>query len=352
MTGHDLRDARLAATVVRGVWRKHATAGALRPGPLLGALLLAALAGIPVASAQSFPSKPLRLVVPFAPGGTGDLLGRILAQAMGETIGQPIVVDNRPGAGGNIGAEIIARSTVPDGYNLLLAATSLASNVSLMRKLPYDPVKDLSPIGMVAVIPNIAVVHPSLPVKSIKELVALAKARPGQLSFGSAGNGTSSHLAVELFKVAAGVDIVHVPYKSGGPAMLDLMGGQIQLMFELMPSALPFVKAGKLRAFAVTSAKRSSVVPQLPTVAEAGVPGYEFAGWFGVFAPPGVPANVAARLNAALNKALENADVRQRLAEQGAEPSPTSPEQLGKFLRGEIDKWAQVVKAGKLPLLE
>ncbi len=313
------------------------------------ALLFAAVAGS--AAAQTFPSKPLRLIVPFGPGGPSDITGRLIALPIGETIGQPVVVENRPGAGGNIGAEIVARQA-PDGYTLLLASTSFASNATLMRKLPYDPVKDFAPVGQVTIYPSIAVVHPSLPVKSVKELVALAKARPGQLVYGSAGIGTATHLVVELLKVAAGIDMLHVPYKSSVHARQDLLGGQIHLMFDAMAPALSLVKAGKLRAIAVTSRERSPLAPELPTVAEAGVPGFETAGWSGLFAPAATPADIVTRLNAALNKTLGSADLRKRLFELGFEPATSTPEQLGKFLRDEIDMWARLAKQGKLPLID
>jgi tripartite-type tricarboxylate transporter receptor subunit TctC len=314
------------------------------------ALALACAAA--AAGAQAYPVKPVTMVVPYAPGGTGDILGRSLAQKLTEVLGQNVVVDNRPGAGGNIGAEIVARNSRADGYTLLFTATSLASNVSLMKKMPFDPLKDLAPVAPMAMIQNIAVVNPSLPMKNIRELVAYAKANPGKLSFGSSGNGTSNHLAVELFKIVAGVDMLHIPYKSAGQALPDVISGQINLMFDLMPSAINHVRQGKLRGLAVTGATRSSAAPELPTVAESGVPGYEFTAWFGLFAPAATPRDVIARINAAVLKAIESPDLKARMEQQGAEPFAATPEQFTAYFNGEVDKWARVVKEGRLAVQE
>jgi tripartite-type tricarboxylate transporter receptor subunit TctC len=312
-------------------------------------LALALCAG---AHAQVYPSKPVTMIVPYAPGGTGEILGRSLAQKLSEILGQNVIVESRPGAGGNIGAEIVARNARADGYTVLFTATSLASNVSLMKKMPFDPLKDLVAIAPVAAIQTIAVVNPALPIQTIRELVAYARANPGKLSFGSSGIGTSNHLSVELFKVVAGVDILHVPYKSAGQALPDVISGQVNMMFDLMPSAINHVRQGRLRALAVTGAKRSPAAPDLPTVAEAGVPGYEFTAWFGLFAPAATPREVVTRLNAAVTRAIESPDLKARMEQQGAEPFAATPEQFAQFFKGEVDKWARVVREGRLAVQE
>jgi tripartite-type tricarboxylate transporter receptor subunit TctC len=317
----------------------------------VGALLLA-LAACAAAHAQVYPSKPVTMIVPYAPGGTGEILGRSLAQKLSEILGQNVIVESRPGAGGNIGAEIVARNARADGYTVLFTATSLASNVSLMKKMPFDPLKDLVAIAPVAAIQTIAVVNPALPIQTIRELVAYAKANPGKLSFGSSGIGTSNHLSVELFKVVAGVDILHVPYKSAGQALPDVISGQVNMMFDLMPSAINHVRQGRLRALAVTGAKRSPAAPDLPTVAEAGVPGYEFTAWFGLFAPAATPREVVTRLNAAVTRAIESPDLKARMEQQKTEPFAATPEQFAQFFKGEVDKWARVVREGRLPVQE
>jgi len=301
---------------------------------------------------QGFPARPVTIVVPYAPGGTADILGRIVSIRMAEALGQQVVIEYRPGAGGNIGAESVAKRSAPEGYTILLTATSLASSPSLMRKMPFDPVKDLAPVAGLATIPNIAVASNNLPVKSIAELVSMARTQPGKLTFASSGPGTSNHLAAELFKVVAGVDMLHVPYKSAGQALPDLISGRVDLMFDLMPSMLPQVKQGKVRGLAVTSAKRSPAIPELQTVQEAGVPGYEFTAWHGFFAPAGTPADVLRRLNGAINKALENSEVRAQIVERGAEPMSGGPEDFGRYFRNEVEKWARVVKDSKLPPLD
>jgi len=304
------------------------------------------------AQAQGFPTKPVTMIVPYAPGGTGDILGRALAQKLTEILGQNVILDNRPGAGGNIGAELVARNSRADGYTVLFTATSLASNISLMKKMPFDPLKDLAAVAPVAAIQNVAVVNTALPIKNIRELVDYAKANPGKLTFGSSGNGTSNHLAVELFKVVAGVDMLHIPYKSAGQALPDVISGQVDLMFDLMPSAINQVRQGRLRGLAVTGSKRSPAAPELPTVAEAGVPGYEFTAWFGVFVPAATPKDVVARLNAAVTTAIESPDLKARMEQQGAEPFAATPERFAVFFKGEVDKWARVVREGRLPVQE
>ena len=316
---------------------------------------LASLAGIalalsiapPAVQGQTapFPAKPVRLVVPFPPGGPLDVTGRAIAQKLGETWAQSVVVDNRPGAGGNIGADLVAKSP-PDGYTVVMGALSThAVNPSLYPSMPYDAVRDFAPITLVAVTPNVLVVNPALPVRSVQELVAYAKANPNKLSFGSGSNGSAGHLAGELFKVETGTDVVHVPYKGAAPAMQALLAGDTQFMFDNLASAMPQVKAGKLRALAVTTAKRTSLAPELPTMAEAGVPGFDIATWFGLLAPAGTPRDVIAKWNADVVRILDSAEMRERLRAQGAEPAPSSPAEFAAFIAAEQSKYARIVKA-------
>ena len=310
--------------------------------------LVVAAAGVALATAafaQPYPSKPIRFVVPFPPGGPLDIMGRAIAQKLADVWGQPVVVDNRPGAGGGIGAEIVAKSP-GDGYTLLMGAVSThAINPSLYAKVPYDPQKDFVPVALVAQVPNILVVNPSLPVQSVKELIDYARAKPGALSFGSGSTGSTGHLAGELFKTMAGVDMVHIPYKGGAPAMQDLLAGQTQIMFDNLANALPQVKAGKLRALAVTTLKRAPTLPDLPTVAESGLPGFDLTTWFGVFVPAGTPRETVAKLNAEIVKALASKDLADRLAAMGAAPPENNtPESFAAFVRAEAAKYAQVVK--------
>ncbi len=312
----------------------------------LGFTLLVACAldvsGAP-AGAEDYPNRPIRFIVPFAPGGGGDIVVRTLAQKLNATLGQPVVVDNRSGAGGNVGTDLAAKSS-PDGYTILMANVApIAINVSLYKKLPYDPVKDFAPVSLIAVFPNVLVVYPSLPAKSVKELIALARSRPGQLAYASAGNGSTTHLAAELFKNQAAIDMIHVPYKGGGPALVDLIAGQVNLYFGSMPAALPHVRSGKLRALAVTSARRSRAAPELPTVAESGFPGFEAATWIGVLAPAGTPPPIVTRLNREIVTILQQPDLEERLSAQGAEPVTNTPAQFAAYIRSEIRKWSQVV---------
>jgi tripartite-type tricarboxylate transporter receptor subunit TctC len=276
------------------------------------ALLAAGALGlVPLAHAQSgYPGKPVRLVVPFPAGGTTDILARAVAQKLSEAWGQSVVVDNRPGAGGNIGSELVARAA-PDGYTLLMGTVGThAINASLYSKMPYDHVKDFAPVILVAGVPNVLVVNPSVPVNSVPELIAYLKANPGKVNFASSGSGTSIHLSGELFKVMTGVQMTHVPYKGSAPALTDLVGGQVQLMFDNLPSSLAFIKAGKLRALAVTSAARAAALPDVPTIAESGVPGFEASSWVGVLAPTGTPPDVIARINAEVGMWLASPDAR------------------------------------------
>ncbi len=287
------------------------------------------------------------MIVPYSPGGTGDNIGRAVGAKLGELLGQQVIIDNRPGAGGNIGAEATVRAA-PDGYTVVMAATSLASNPALQRKMPFDPLKDLVPVSGCCEVPMIVVVHPSLAVKNIKEFVAYAKAYPGKLTYASSGIGTSSHLAAELFRVQTGIDMLHAPYKTDALAMPDLLSGQVPVMFMFQTAALPQVRAGKLRALAVSTAQRSPLAPELPTVAEAGVPGYEFSGWFGIFAPTATPKEIVNKIAAASVKAVQSPDLRERLSQQGFMPVASGPEQFAAFFRGEVAKWARVVKEGGL----
>ena len=323
----------------------------LRPrSSFLFVLLLAAIAVLPAGArgaepAAAFPSKPVRIIVPFPAGGPLDATGRALAQKLSEAWGQSVVVDNRAGAGGNIGTDLVAKSA-PDGYTVVMGALSThAVNPSLYPSMPYDAVRDFAPITLVALTPNVLVVHPSLPVNSVKELVAYAKANPNKLSFGSGSNGSAGHLAGELFKVETGIDVVHVPYKGAAPAMQALLAGDTQFMFDNLASSMPQVKAGKLRALAVTTAKRSSLAPELPTMAEAGIPGFDIATWFGLLAPAGTPPDVIAKWNADVVKILKSLDMRERLAAQGAEAAPTTPAEFAAFIAAEIPKYAKIVKA-------
>src|SRR5437899_3726963 len=310
---------------------------------VLKACALAALAIPALAHAQVYPARPRRMIVAYPPGGGTDIVGRMLAQKLGESLGQSVVVENRGGASGNIGTELAAHAA-PDGYTILMGNVAPnAINVSLFKDLPFDPVADFAPVSLVASTPNILVVHPSTPVRTVKEVIALAKAKPGTLNFASAGVGSSSHLAGELFRILAGADIVHVPYKGAGPAMVDVLSGQVQLYFATMPAAMPHVKSGKLAPVAVTSSRRSQALPDLPTTAEAGVPGYEASTWYGVLAPAHTPAAVIARLHENIGRILAVSETRARLADQGFEPVGNSPEEFGAYIKSEIAKWGKVI---------
>jgi len=311
---------------------------------VLKACALAALALAAAAHAQVYPAKPLRMIVAYPPGGGTDIVARMLAQKLGESLGQSVVVENRGGASGNIGTELAARAA-PDGYTILMGNVAPnAINVSLFKDLPFDPVADFAPVSLVASTPNILVVHPSTPARTVKEVIALAKAKPGTLNFASAGAGSSSHLAGELFRILARADIVHVPYRGAGPAMVDVLSGQVQLYFATMPAAMPHVKAGKLAAVAVTSARRSQALPDLPTIAESGVPGYEASTWYGVLAPARTPSAVVARLHGDIVKILADAALHARLADQGFDPVGSSPEEFGAYIKTEILKWGKVIR--------
>jgi tripartite-type tricarboxylate transporter receptor subunit TctC len=315
-----------------------------RVAPLLVAALALGLAAAG-AHAQTYPSKPIRMIVPFTPGGTTDILARTVGQKLGEAWGQPVVVDNRPGAGGNIGSELVAKAP-PDGYTLLMGTISThAINASLYRRLPFDPTRDFAPVSRVGTLPNILIVHPSVPVKSVKELIELARSKPGELNFASSGVGTSLHLSGALFNSMAGVNLVHVPYKGSSPALADLLGGQVKIMFDNLPSALPHVKAGKLKPLAVTGTRRASVLPEVPTVIESGLAGFEVTSWFAVFAPAKTPKDIVTKLNGEIVKILNSADVQEKLTQIGVDAAPTTPEELAAFAKAETEKWGKVVKA-------
>ena len=297
----------------------------------------------PAALAQAWPSKPIRYVVPFPPAGSADILSRAIADKLIPALGQRVVVENRAGAAGAVGTELVARSA-PDGYTILMGTVAQSISETLYTKLPFSFQRDLVPVALVARVPNVMVVHPSVPVKTVKEFIALAKSRPGQISFASSGSGTSIHMSAELFKMLTGVNIVHVPYKGSGPALIDLVGGHVSVMFDNLPSSMPHIKSGRLRAIAVTTAARYPALPALPTIAESGLPGYEASSWFGVVVPAGTPREVVARLNAEINQALNLPDIRERFAQQGAIPAPGTPEEFSAYIRAEIAKWAKVIK--------
>ncbi len=308
-------------------------------------VVIAAAVAAPAVQAQApYPTKPIRIVVPFPAGGTTDILARAVAQKLTEMGGQPVVVDNRPGAGGNIGAELVAKSA-PDGYTLLMGTVGThAINPGLYAKMPYDHQRDFAPVILVAGVPNVLVVNPAVPATSVQELIAYGKANPGKLNFASSGSGTSIHLAGELFKTMSGVQMTHVPYKGSSPALTDLLGGQVQLMFDNLPSALPHIKAGKLRALAVTSAQRAPALPDVPTVAEAGLPGFEASSWFGLLAPAGTPKEIIAKLNAEVAKWLATPEARDKLTAQGANAVGSAPDAFAQYIAAETIKWLKVVK--------
>jgi len=295
-------------------------------------------------SAASFPSKPVRIIVPFAPGGTSDVLARAIGQKLSDTWKQPVVVDNKPGAGGNIGAEMVAKAE-PDGHTLLLLDVgTLTISPSIYPKLGYDPVKDLAPITMVAVSPHALVIHPSIPANSVKELIAWAKANPGKINFASAGNGTAVHLAGEQFKLMTGIEMVHVPYKGGAQALTAMVGGEVNMTLNGLLATLPHIKSGKLKALAIAGKTRSPALPDLPTVAEAGVPGFQSGSWQGLLASGGTPKEVVTKINAAVVQVLQTPEIKERMAAQGADVVGDSPEQFGAFIRDEKVRWAKIVK--------
>jgi tripartite-type tricarboxylate transporter receptor subunit TctC len=313
-------------------------------------LLLAALAS-PLARAQpaaAYPARPIRLVVPFTPGGSSDILARALGLELSKIWGQPVVIDNVPGAGGAVGADRVAKAA-PDGYTLLMGHIgTLAVNPLIYPRLPYDPLKSFTPVAWMANVPNVLVVHPTVPARTLKELIALAKTRPGQLNYSSGGNGSAAHLAMEYLKLQSQTFMVHVPYRGAAPAVQDLVAGQVQLLFTGAPVLLPFIKSGQLRALAVSSRQRLEVLPTVPTVAESGYPGFEADQWYGVVAPAGTPADIVRKLNAQINQALGSPELKARLQSEGAVAMPNSPEAFGTLIARELDRWRPVVQAGRI----
>jgi len=317
----------------------------VRPRLLIAAVAACACAPALAQPVSAYPSKTVRLVVPFTPGGSTDILGRVVAQRLTEAWGQQVVVDNRPGAGGTIGVELVAKAA-PDGYTLVMGHIgTFGVNPSLYPKLGYDAIKDFAPVSLVALVPNMMAVHPSMPVKSVKEFLAFARARPGQLNYGSGGNGSAAHLAVEYLKLAAKLDIVHVPYRGTAPMITDLIGGQLSLTITGVPPLLQHVRGGRLRALGVATAKRIALLPDLPTIAESGVPGYEATQWYGVLAPAATPKEIVARINADIVRSLKRPDTAEKMSGEGAEPVGSAPGEFADFIRNEIPRWAKVIKA-------
>jgi tripartite-type tricarboxylate transporter receptor subunit TctC len=309
----------------------------------LASALALALA-FPAEGAQAYPARPIRFIVPFPPGGGNDIVGRVVAQRLSEALGVAVVVDNRGGAGGTIGTDIVSKAP-PDGHTLLVNNISLAVNATLYEKLPYDTLKDLAPVTLLGGQPNVLVVHPSVSAGSVKELIALARAKPGQTVYGTGGVGTAGHLATELFMMMTKTQMVHVPYKGLGPALTDLVGGRLQVIISTLASALPQVKSGKLRPLAVTTVERSTFFPQLPTMSEAGVPGYDFSTWYGLLVPGRTPASIVDRLNSVSVTILQAPALKDQFAAQGLEAAPTSSAEFGAFLKYEVAKWGKVIKA-------
>jgi tripartite-type tricarboxylate transporter receptor subunit TctC len=301
----------------------------------------------PAQTANGWPNKPLRFILPFPPGGGTDILGRLIADRMTASLGQPVVTENRGGAGGNVGVEAAARSA-PDGYTIVLVAPSLAISPSLYSKLNYDPVKDFAPVSLVATVPNVMVTHPSVPADTLAEFIRFAKTKPGGMNFGSGGSGTSNHLAGELFNIVAGVKLVHVPYKGVNLAMNDVLSGQIHLVVIGVPAAAPHIKAGKLRALALVAPQRASALPEVPTVAEAGLPNFEVTTWYGILAPAGTPKPIVTRLNAELVKIMHAPEMKDRLATMATDPVTSTPEEFADYIKREIVKWGEVVRQAGL----
>ncbi|MET0167110.1 MAG: tripartite tricarboxylate transporter substrate binding protein [Vicinamibacterales bacterium] len=313
------------------------------------AIALAAALSSGTAMAQTWPSKPISLIVPFPPGGTTDVLARALGEKLSKELGQPVIVENKPGAGATIGADFVAKAK-PDGYTLLMGAVHHTIASSVYKKLPYDFQKDLAPVTVVALVPNVLVVNANVPAKSVAELIALAKSQPGKLTYGSNGNGTAQHLIGTQFQNATGTDLIHVPYKGSGPLVTDLLGGQITMSFDTVTPVLQHIKSGKLRALAVTTDKRSSALPNVPTLDEAGLKGFNIGTWFGVLAPAGTPKDIMARLSTEVVKAVQSPDFRKRMEEVGAEPIGNSPDQMAQQVKSETEKFAKIVKDAKVTI--
>jgi tripartite-type tricarboxylate transporter receptor subunit TctC len=308
---------------------------------LAGVLVL----GADSACAQEYPNKAIRLIIPFAPGGTNDVIGRLMAAKLGEMLGQQVIPDNRAGAGGTVGIELVVK-TPPDGYNLVIGnIATLAINPTLYPKLSYDPLRDLQPVTLIAKVPQVLVAHPSLPAKNTRDLITLAKARPGELAYGSGGNGSGAHISGEMLKMLAHISLTHIPYKGVGPAQIDLLAGQIQLVFGGVPSVAPQVKAGRLRALGITGPKRVVTFPDVPTIVESGVANYESTMWYGVLAAAATPQAVVMKLHGAVNRALRTPDLNERLLADGSEPSGILPDEFTAFIKSEIARWAPVIRA-------
>jgi tripartite-type tricarboxylate transporter receptor subunit TctC len=316
----------------------------------IGLAAVLSMIGLAPAAEQTYPTKPIRFVVPFAPGGGTDIVARLIAQRLNEGLGEPVVVDNRGGAGSTLGTDIVCKAPA-DGYTLLLGNISMAFNAWLYKSLPYNAIRDLAPVSMVAVQPNIVVVNPSVPAKTIKEFTEYARANPGKLSFASAGSGSGTHLAGEMLKDRLKIDMVHIPYKGTGPAITDLIGGQVQVMISTFASALPHVKSGRLRALGVTSAKRSAATPDVPTLMESGVPDFDYSTWYALFVPAGTPPAIIDKLNHVTRQALAAEDMKQKFDAQGVEPWSDTAAELGAYLRAETEKWGKVVRAAGVPQL-
>jgi len=306
------------------------------------AILAALLAGAAHAQ-QSYPDKPVRMVVPWPPGGSVDIVARLISEKLGQKLGQPIIIDNRSGASGTIGMDAVAKSR-PDGYTLLINTIPLATNPALFAQLPFDTVRDFAPIALIAKMPHLLIATQSITVNNMRELLALAKSRPGRLTYSSAGNGSTFHMAGELFKYLSGTDVLHIPYRGGGPALADAISGQVDISFPSFVAALPFVKAGKIKALAITSASRSPLMPDLPTIAEAGLPGYEFTSWFMILAPAGTPRDIVSRLNQSVTETMKSPDLIDRFAREGTEIVTGSPDQATAFLNAEIVQWGKVIR--------
>ena len=310
-------------------------------------LMLWAACLLPLCALAEYPQKPIRFIMPFPAGGATEIIGRMIGQRLTEVMGQPVVIDNRGGAGGNLGIEIAARAA-PDGYTMVLVAPNLTISPSLYRKLNYDPVKDFAPVTLIARVPIVMITNPALPAQNLKEFIALAKSRPGQLNYGSGGSGTSLHLAGELFNLTAGVKIVHVPYRGATLAMNDVIGGQLQLNFIGIPSPAPHIRAGRLRALAVIAGQRAAALPEVPTAAEAGLPGYEVTTWYGVLMPAATPREIVLRLNREIVSIMHRPETAERLAVCAADPATSSPEQFGAHIKEEMARWSKVVRAAGL----
>ena len=306
--------------------------------------LFAALLLLPcLALAQSYPARPVRIIVPFPPGGATDVMARVVAQKLNESWPQQAVVENKPGASGTLGSDLVAKSA-PDGYTLLLQGTQHSINLSLYKQLPYDTLRDFAPVAYIAAAPFLLVVHPSVPANSVAELIAYIKARPGGANYGSSGVGGAAHLAGEIFKTSAGVQLTHIPYKGAAPAMADLLGGQVPMVFDPIPTSLTQVRSGRIKALAITSARRSALMPELPTVAESGLPGFDVAAWFGLYAPAATPKDIVAKLNADVNRVLQLPEVKEKFAALGAESLPMTPDQFALHLRAEIARFARAIR--------